>query len=526
MSKRGLLLLIFTLVLTLLFAGLVNAVFGSRCGGESDCGAGERCVDRTCAIRFYDGVDEGTLSYQNAGTSQHLNSVYFINNNIGWVVGNNGVVKRTMNGGRDWTAQPSGTTNHLNSVFFISSTHGWAVGNNGRIIATTTGGTTWSYQGQPLGNVNFNSVHFVDPTNGWIVGDDRASLLNAPILATYSGGTEWLTTLGRNYQGNYNFVYSLRRATLFVGDYGTLIMHQTRNDNSIPFSWNRGPGGTAKNLNEVHAVIDPNDPTKARVWIAGDDELVASVPLRLRGSGSSSGWDFASNRLTIPQGLGTKHLHSVFFSDYNNGWFVGDDGRIIHYAAATPPPPPPPILCTGAQDCPPGGYTCAAGICELSSTARVLLAQGRTASTLNCDRSRLPKIGQRCLRDDTCACGEQCTDRICEETGTSTSGFVCTSDRNCNAGESCVNSACVTGYVGQCPLSALRNSCGCQNSNSCNGLYLGLCSSASARAITCAAGHQCSVVNGRASCVLRPPQETGTPPGGPTQQPQSPATST
>ena len=399
MSKRGLLLLIFTLVLTLLFAGLVNAVFGSRCGGESDCGAGERCVDRTCAIRFYDGVDEGTLSYQNAGTSQHLNSVYFINNNIGWVVGNNGVIKRTMNGGRDWiaqpsgtsqhlnsvhflssnnpetawgwvvgnngvvmrtmnggrdwTAQPSGTTNHLNSVFFISSTHGWAVGNNGRIIATTTGGTTWSYQGQPLGNVNFNSVHFVDPTNGWIVGDDRASLLNAPILATYSGGTEWLTTLGRNYQGNYNFVYSLRRATLFVGDYGTLIMHQTRNDNSIPFSWNRGPGGTAKNLNEVHAVIDPNDPTKARVWIAGDDELVASVLLRLRGSGSSSGWDFASNRLTIPQGLGTKHLHSVFFSDYNNGWFVGDDGRIIHYAAATPPPPPPPILCTGAQDCPP-----------------------------------------------------------------------------------------------------------------------------------------------------------------------------
>src|SRR3989344_67271 len=188
--------------------------------------------------------------------------------------------------------------------------------------------------------------------------------------------------------------------------------------------------------------------------------------------------------------------------------------------------PPPPVMCARVEDCPHGGYTCAAGICEISSAARALINQGRTASPLNCDGSRLPKIGQRCLRDDTCACGEQCTDRICEETGTSTSGFVCTSDRNCNAGESCVNSACVTGYVGQCPLSALRNSCGCQNSNSCNGLYLGLCSSASARAITCAAGHQCSVVNGRASCVLRPPQETGTPPGGPTQQPQSPATST
>lgn len=114
---------------------------------------------------------------------------YFVNSNIGWIVGYNGVIQKTTDGGINWVSQFSGTTNHFLSVFFRDSLNGIIVGSNdgwsnGIILRTTDGGTNWNQQTsgiiQPL-----TSVYFYDFNHGVAVG------YNGLILKTSDGGLQW-----------------------------------------------------------------------------------------------------------------------------------------------------------------------------------------------------------------------------------------------------------------------------------------------------------------------------------------------
>lgn len=49
-------------------------------------------------------------------------------------MGSNGTILKTINGGETWTAQTSGTSNSIWSVYFLNANRGWAVGNNGEIL--------------------------------------------------------------------------------------------------------------------------------------------------------------------------------------------------------------------------------------------------------------------------------------------------------------------------------------------------------------------------------------------------------
>lgn len=79
-------------------------------------------------------------------------SVFFVNEAKGWVVGDNGTIKYTENGGCSWSAQISNTNANLADVFFRNEMEGWVVGGTvstscdgyGLILQTTNGGNTWS----------------------------------------------------------------------------------------------------------------------------------------------------------------------------------------------------------------------------------------------------------------------------------------------------------------------------------------------------------------------------------------------
>lgn len=79
---------------------------------------------------------------RNAGASNGLRGVWFLDAAQGWAVGENGtgIVLRTGDAGLTWTPQTAPTGTPLNAVFFLDALRGWAVGNNGRILHTGTGG--------------------------------------------------------------------------------------------------------------------------------------------------------------------------------------------------------------------------------------------------------------------------------------------------------------------------------------------------------------------------------------------------
>ncbi len=123
-------------------------------------------------ISYYNG---SSFSFQ-SGPAGTYNSICFINNQEGWVVGNNGLIGHTLNGGGAWTQQTNPSSNSLYDVFFLDTDKGWAVGAQGTILYTANGGDTWSVQGSGLTTAFLRGVHFTSPTNGYVVGNGKTLL--------------------------------------------------------------------------------------------------------------------------------------------------------------------------------------------------------------------------------------------------------------------------------------------------------------------------------------------------------------
>ncbi|MDQ1318167.1 MAG: hypothetical protein QG588_1824, partial [Candidatus Poribacteria bacterium] len=105
-------------------------------------------------------ADKGTTwTKQDSGGEVPLQSIFFVNENDGWIVGDAGAVLHTSDGGAKWEKQNSGITEKLRSVFFANNTIGWAAGDAGKIINTKDGGIAWNAQSstsnQPLESIYF-----------------------------------------------------------------------------------------------------------------------------------------------------------------------------------------------------------------------------------------------------------------------------------------------------------------------------------------------------------------------------------
>ena len=126
------------------------------------------------------------------------NSVFFTSVDTGYIAGGDGIIK-TTNGGATWTSQTSGlyTGSILTSIFFLDANRGFAVGNYSGITKTTNGGTNWQVQTSPISSLSFQSIHFSDTLTGVVVG------LNGKIFKTTNGGTTWVAqTSGTTYDLN------------------------------------------------------------------------------------------------------------------------------------------------------------------------------------------------------------------------------------------------------------------------------------------------------------------------------------
>ncbi len=105
---------------------------------------------------------------QTSGTTRTLRSVFPVNANLVYVVGDTGTVLRTTDGGANWAAKTSGTTLNLNSVYFLDAATGFAVGDNGIVLSTSDSGNTWTSESSPA-SVNLNAITFVGG-KGYVVG--------------------------------------------------------------------------------------------------------------------------------------------------------------------------------------------------------------------------------------------------------------------------------------------------------------------------------------------------------------------
>lgn len=143
----------------------------------------------------------------NSGTTEYLNSVYFVSKDIGYVVGNNGIILKSIDAGNTWSAIISPIQVNLKSVIFINPEIGYIVGDTNIVIKTIDGGNKWTLHQLPINTNNINTIYSITDDT-LLIGYGRG------VLKTTDAGNSWAKcdTNNRKLQGIYDFHFPQKSA--------------------------------------------------------------------------------------------------------------------------------------------------------------------------------------------------------------------------------------------------------------------------------------------------------------------------
>jgi len=294
--------------------------------------------------------DGANWRFQLSGNARNLQSVHFINNQVGWTVGKDGSegipsIFKTTDGGATWFAQFYEPVDSWTSVFFIDENNGWAVGNT-TIIKTTDGGTNWT--GTTIDtSEGFNDIYFVNLDVGWAIGSTSSSFYKQSIFKTTDGGDNWIDQTTQLEHALYSVYFIDVNTGWAAGNWGTIL--KTTNGGE---TWEEQTSNTANSLERVY-FKDANTG-----WIAGTSGVILNTAdggatwnhlyiepyknfysIAFHNTGLSyavgesgtivKSTDWGDNWTALSHIFTSKDLKSVFFIDENNGWVVGVVGTIL-----------------------------------------------------------------------------------------------------------------------------------------------------------------------------------------------------
>jgi photosystem II stability/assembly factor-like uncharacterized protein len=300
----------------------------------------------------------------NSGTGYRLNSIYFYNENTGYIVGDSGIlggpdmfgiIIKTTNGGVNWIR--SYTSIGLFDIVFTNLDNGYIIGSEpytSSFFITSNGGINWSenlmtccasalffvnqYTAYTIGGgglvlkstnsgINWNSLYsgnnyyqcdvfFVDPLIGYIVGAQAYNV--AIVLKTLNGGVNWSSNLV--YPGKiFNEIYFINILTGYIVG-GKENFYQS--SGIILKTTNAG--------NNWYVKCDSIDSDMSSVFIVNDvtgyavgDRNGLSVGNKVLKT--TDGGDSWSNQ-QIPVTWGLK---SVFFVNAETGYISGYHGTLL-----------------------------------------------------------------------------------------------------------------------------------------------------------------------------------------------------
>lgn len=119
-------------------------------------------------------------------TDKSLSAIQFIDQEIGWIVGHELILK-TYDGGQNWTELWTGYHSWID-FSFVDEYHGWIVGDSisgegDVVMKTSDGGITW--EKQFFNGSYFKKIFFTDQSNGWLIRNDQ-------LFYTNDGGNSWI----------------------------------------------------------------------------------------------------------------------------------------------------------------------------------------------------------------------------------------------------------------------------------------------------------------------------------------------
>lgn len=234
---------------------------------------------------------------QTSGTQNSLRSVFFINNNTGWICGFECVLK-TTDCGNTWSLTYL-DGNHK-SIFFNDESEGWICGDNGRIYKTTNGGISWVIVNSGVSSA-LNQITFSDHNTGIISGS------NNKILKTTDSGITW------NNINIFNSVLDFYSAKILDAEHYIV----TGTESSIYTSSDAGIFWDTLSLGMPNPLLTAEFTDQNTGWVSG------CCGMFMKTSDGGSSW---SPEVYLTPGYS---INSIDFIDPVTGWIVGDAGYIL-----------------------------------------------------------------------------------------------------------------------------------------------------------------------------------------------------
>jgi photosystem II stability/assembly factor-like uncharacterized protein len=169
-----------------------------------------------------DGGENWTVLSKLSGTA-----IQFISSDVGWYINahwnleGDGSINKTTNGGQSFIQQLGDTLVDLEDICFIDEYNGWVVGNRGAILHTTNGGEIWNVQMQRSNWILLTSVDFVDYNFGWTVGYEGI------IYTTINGGEDWVEQESGVTENLFSVCFVDSNTGWAVGGGGTILKTTT-----------------------------------------------------------------------------------------------------------------------------------------------------------------------------------------------------------------------------------------------------------------------------------------------------------
>ena len=200
---------------TILIASFLLIAYFSKAQCEATAGPD---IEIECSDTAQLNVDL-YLTKEVSNTSKSLSSVFFVNHNLGFIVGQDGIILKTTDGGVTWISQVFLPSEWWAGVFFLNENVGYAFSyHTGKIIKTTDGGNNWTLNFSSSSTYYyFRSIWFTNENNGFVVGDDGV------ILSTSNGGTSWTEKLSGTTVDLYDITFTNNQHGYIVGDNNTLL---------------------------------------------------------------------------------------------------------------------------------------------------------------------------------------------------------------------------------------------------------------------------------------------------------------
>ncbi len=255
---------------------------------------------------------------------QSLRAIWFNDPLLGWIVGSQGSILQTEDGGMNWNSQNSGTTMELSNVFFTNSQTGWCVGNNSPymtesvLLKTTNGGNDWINLQLPFAG-NLYGVFFINNQIGWIRGRNSQDY-KYTIARTTDGGQTWIIT--KTFSSFIEDIFFIDELNGWAAVDGYSNGFYKTSDGG--YNWIRV--SSSLGLDYAYSIFFTD---KNNGWASGRNSLGTVNSRSFHTSNGGLSWETQLSYITTP-GRTYDYIRDFHFLDSLNGWAISEGGQILN----------------------------------------------------------------------------------------------------------------------------------------------------------------------------------------------------